>query len=256
MTRTCLAVLTCVLALPGCGSGDGEGGDPFTAVRDRTAERTDRASPRWERITTLAGSGPAQKGFTVADGAIQWRARYRCEAGGLRLSADGRPLAQASCPDAGATSDVRTGALTLGVEAAGRWRVALDQQVDTPLREPPLAGMGAGVLARGDFYDIERRGAGTATLHRLRSGRLALRLDGFSTSANSDLFVWASTARRPRTTVQAARAPHTVVRELKSTLGSQNYPLPAGVEAGDVRSVVIWCVPIRIAYTAATLHRR
>lgn len=242
------------LAITACG-GEERRSDPFTAVRDRTAERTDRASPRWEPLVTLAGSGPAEKAFTVADGAIQWRARYRCEAGDLRLSTGGRSLAESSCPGAGTTSDVRTGALTLGVEATGAWRVAVDQQVDTPLREPPLAGMGDDVLARGDFYDIERRGAGTAALHRLPGGRLALRLDGFSTSANSDLFVWLSTARRPRTSVQAARAPHTVLRELKSTVGSQNYLLPAGVEAADVRSVVIWCVPIRIAYTAATLDR-
>ena len=243
------------LAIMACGSEERHS-DPFTAVRDRTAERTDRASPRWEPVTTLAGSGPARKAFTVADGAIQWRARYRCETGDLRLSADGRSLARASCPGAGTASDVRTGTVTLGVEATGAWRVAVDQQVDTPLREPPLPGMGDDVLARGDFYGIERRGAGTASLHRLRSDRLALRLDGFSTSANSDLFVWLSTARRPRTTVQAARAPHTVLRELKSTLGSQNYLLPADVEAADVRSVVIWCVPIRIAYTAATLRPR
>jgi hypothetical protein len=56
--------------------------------------------------------------------------------------------------------------------------------------------------------------------------------------------------------VQANRAPHTVLRGLKSTLGDQNYVLPAGTRAGRVRSIVIWCEPIRIAYTAATLRRR
>jgi hypothetical protein len=46
------------------------------------------------------------------------------------------------------------------------------------------------------------------------------------------------------------------VRALKATRGEQNYLLPAGLRADRVRSVVVWCVPVRIAYTAAALRRR
>jgi hypothetical protein len=44
------------------------------------------------------------------------------------------------------------------------------------------------------------------------------------------------------------------IASLKSTLGSQNYVLPASVDEGSIRSIVIWCEPVRIAYAAATLR--
>jgi hypothetical protein len=110
------------------------------------------------------------------------------------------------------------------------------------------------VLARGRFYEIERFGRGEARLYRLPSGRLALRLAPFVTSANIDLHVWLTRSARPRTTVQANRAPHRDIALLKSTLGEQNYLLPAAMTLADARSVVIWCEPVQIAYTAATLR--
>jgi hypothetical protein len=235
--------------------------DPFSVVptqpTDSAAARR-KAAPRWEPLARLEGSGPATRSFTVARGAIQWRLRWRCERGSLALSAGTRTLARASCPRSGARSDVRPGRVSLGVDTPGAWRVVVEQQVDTALHEPPLAAMradAARVLGRGRFYDIERFGRGEAVLYRLASGRLALRLAGFVTSANVDLHVWLSRATRPRTTVQADRAQHDDVALLKSTLGDQNYVLPAGTTVADVRSVVIWCEPVQIAYTAATLRR-
>ena len=262
MSRTARLAVLAVVALAGCGGDSGERKgrlDPFTEVRDRTVTSPERASARWERVATHSGSGPASEPFAIDGGAIQWRARWRCETGRLALSAGSPRLAEAQCPREGTSTDVRTGPLELAVEATGRWRVVVEQQVDTPLAEPPLKAMrepGARVIADGRFYDIERKGRGDASLHRLRDGRLALRFDGFATSANTDLFVWLSTARKPRNTVQAARAEHVVLHPLKSTLGEQNYLIPATVRAAEIRSVVIWCVPVRIAYTAATLRPR
>lgn len=249
-----------LLGLAGCGSsGDDEAKrfDPFTEVRERDATQTQRASPRWEPVATLAGSGPATKPFTVAREAIQWRARWRCETGRLKLSVSKRRLTDTACPRRGTSAEVRTGVQELRVEATGPWRVALEQQVDTPLREPPLSAMRspeARVTAKGRFYSLERRSRGTAALYRLPGGRRALRLEGFATSANTDLFVWLSTAAMPRNTVQAAQARHTVLAPLKSTLGEQNYLLPKDLDARAIRSVVIWCVPVRIAYAAAPLN--
>jgi hypothetical protein len=264
------AALLCALLLTatGCGSSDStpsSSADPFSVVPTQPADSTiarRRAAPRWERVATFTGSGPATKAFTIARGAIQWRARWRCDSGTLRLSASSRAvrrsLEAAPCPRRGESSGFRSGRLELGVDTPGRWRLVLEQQVDTALREPALAAMrspAAHVLAHGRFYDIERFGRGTAALYRLPGGRLALRLTEFVTSANTDLFVWLDRAARPRTTVQAKRAGHRVLAPLKSTLGEQNYLLPAGTTAADIDSIVIWCEPVQIAYTAAALRR-
>jgi Electron transfer DM13 len=254
--------LLALVGLAGCGSQGEDAGkrfDPFTEVRDRNAEHTERASPRWERVTTLAGAGSSTRTFSVARAAIQWRVRWRCATGRLRLTTTSSrdALADAACPSRGTGTEVRTGAHALRIKASGGWRVVVEQQVDTPLREPPLSAMRssrARVIARGRFSSLERRGRGTAALYRLPGRRLALRLEDFATSANSDLFVWLSTSPRPRTTVQAARAPHRVLAALKSTIGEQNYLIPRTVDAREIRSIIIWCVPVRIAYAAAPLR--
>jgi hypothetical protein len=248
----------------GCGRDDASGGaeDAFSRVEAQPRKRLsdDRAAPRWEPITIMRGSGNRSRVFEVADDAIQWRARWRCREGRLALGLDPPPepgnlLARGRCPGTGEVESIENGKLRLSVRTAGAWRVSLAQQVTTPLQEPPLPEMrGAAVVAKGDFYGIERRGRGTARLHRLPGGRLVLRFEGFRTSPNSDLFVWLSQAARPLTTRQALRAPHRQFALLKSTLGDQNYLLPPGIRADSVRSIVIWCEPVRIAYAAAALR--
>ena len=261
-----LAVATpAVIALSSCGSDDGSP-DPFSKVEQRQGAREARAratvAPRWERVTSLRGSGDANPTVAISRGAVQWRVRWRCTLGdfALRLTPtprEGNPLATGRCPGSGKAPAVDTGKLRLGVRTAGPWRATVEQQVTEPLTEPPLPAMKAKkarVLASGRFYPIERRGRGKVDLYRLAKGRLALRFEDFDTSANTDLFVWLSNARRPRTTKQALRSRHDQFAPLKATAGDQNYLLPKGVRARSVRSVVIWCDPIRIAYTAASLR--
>jgi hypothetical protein len=260
----CVSVVV-VTALVGCGGDDDEERreDPFSKVDPQISKTRDRAAPRWEPIATLSGSAPDAESFTVSKRAIQWRARWRCSKGTLRMSVSPRPRssperAGGRCPDRGESSWIQSGRQRLSVRASGRWRVVVEQQVDTPLREPPLPAMraeGARVLARGSFYRVERRGRGRAALYRLPNGRHALRFEGFSTSSNTDLFVWLSEAVRPRTTKQAVRAPYREFALLKSTLGDQNYLLPRNVDVDRFRSIVIWCEPVSIVYTAASLRR-
>lgn len=270
LPRTSVAVASvAAVLLAGCGGGPerkSPGLDAFSPVEQRVGAHKvpRRASPRWAPVARLAGRGPATKAVSIDGEAIQWRARWRCRSGSLRLftaspsGAGRRLLEQGRCPGRGEAQSIGTGRVRLGVEASGPWKVVVEQQVDSPIAEPPLRAMrspAARVLARGDFYRIERRGRGEAQLHRLPGGRLALRLDGFETSPNVDLFVWTSPVARPRTSKQAFRAPHSEVAELKSTAGSQNYLLPRSLSAGEIRSVVIWCEPVRIAYVAAALRR-
>lgn len=255
-------LLLIAVAAAGCGREDRQaerGSDAFSAVERRTAEIRvgSHAAPRWEPLATLRGPTRGSREFSVARRALQWRVRWRCGGARLRIIVNGRRLRDGRCRP-GSKPSIGHGPIKLSAEGSGAWSVVAEQEVDTALREPPLPDMrarGARRLARGSFYPIERRGAGAASLHRLPQGRLALRLEGLNTSANTDLFVWVSRARRPRTTRQALAAAHLQVRALKSTLGDQNYLLPRGFDASGARSVVIWCEPVQIAYTAAALER-
>jgi Electron transfer DM13 len=256
----CLFVLGGALVLVGCGGDGDSAGDAFEAVEQQEAERSrqqrDIAAPRWEPLRTLRGSGNASETIEIDQDAIRWRASWTCERGRFELTANGREFGGGNCPGDGRWSSIDTGEAELRVSASGPWRVTVWQQVESPLREPPpeeIASGAAELLGGGSFYRIENRGQGTARLYRLPSGRLALRMEGFSTAANTDLFVWISENPRPRTTKQALNSPHEQIAALKSTLGDQNYLLPEGFDPARAHSVVIWCEPIQIAYTAAML---
>ncbi len=222
-----------------------------------------RAWPRWEDVRVLNGAGAlTTANFDIVRGAIQWRVRWQCEAGGrLRVNLEPPPkkpgpLVDGACPGQGEGFSIEAGQFNLNVEAAGPWRLVVQQQVDTPLNEPPLAEMQAPttkVLAGGPFYGVDKTGKGRAVLYRLPAGRLALRFEDFEVPGNSDLFVWASTAPQPKNSQEMVAAPYQVVGELKSTVGTQNYLLPPGVKEAEVRSVIIWCEPQRFAYAAAAL---
>jgi hypothetical protein len=267
--RAALA-LSALLAVAGCGGDDGNGaakgrGDPFTEVsREPSLTRTARrAAPRWVQVARFGGDSPARHAVTIAGGAIQWRARWRCSSDRLALTVQPQPRSAPDrpggrCPGSGDVTWVQTGRQELRVAASGRWSVVVEQQIDTPIAEPPLAAMrdpGARLLASGSFAGVERTGSGRARLYRLANGRGALRLDPFRTSSNTDLFVWLSTAARPRTTKQVVKARRLgPLIALKSTIGSQNYLLPRSVDPRRVRSVAIWCAPIQIVYTTAALR--
>ena len=258
--------LACVAVLTSCGDDKQRAErDPFATVTGEPggSGSLERAAPRWERVRAFSGSGEAAEAVEISGGAIQWRARWRCRSGQFALalsrrSPGGPPRVGGRCPGSGSSSWIREGRHGLAIAATGDWSVVVEQQVDTPLHEPPLRAMpqpGARVEARGRFSGIERRGRGRALLYRLANGRLALRLEDFATAGNTDLFVWLSEAALPRTTKQSFRAPHIELAALKSTLGDQNYLLPAGITAERIRSIVIWCEPVQIAYAAAPLER-
>jgi hypothetical protein len=256
------------LVLGACGGDDGAAtskkADPFETVgKQPSLTRTARrAAARWVTVARLDGAAPATHPVTIASGAIQARALWRCTRGSFALAVEPAPRSpldkpRGSCPGRGQTTWVKGGEQTVRVTASGRWSVVVQHQIDTPIAEPILASMrepGARVLKSGSFFDVERTGEGRARLYRLSDGRGALRLDPFRVSTNTDLFVWFSTARNPRTTAAAvkARRLHDVL--LKATIGAQNYVLPKGVDPRRVRSIVIWCQPVSIVYAAAVLR--
>lgn len=259
-----LHVVTTVLILlvaAGCRAEESASPSPVVQTADDTQAAAVRAAPRWERVATFAGTGDQRTpGFEIRAGALQWRVDVSCAgAGVVRVGLDGDPTPLVElhdCPAKAFGFSIRTGPGVLEVDATGRWEIVVDQQVDTAVAEPALDGMtDASRLAHGDFYGIDQDGSGTVSLHRLPGGGAALRLDPFLVTRNSDLFVWVSEARAPRTSAEALRTPHVQIDRLKATAGAQNYELPDSVDLDKVRSVIIWCEPVRTAYAAATLVR-
>ncbi|MCA1844746.1 MAG: DM13 domain-containing protein [Actinobacteria bacterium] len=244
-------------ALPPPGSATTPGGAATTAT---TAGETTKAAPRWETVATFSGTGPSDgPGATIAAGAIQWRVRWSCGTGTLRVTSTPAPkrpgpLVDAGCPGQGDAFSIRTGPTRIGVETPGPWALTVEQQVDDPIDEPAPADLGSATLvAQGSFFPVERKGRGRALLYRYPDGRRILRFEDFEVSQNTDLFVWLSESPKPETSAQAVAAGKVVLADLKSTLGNQNYPVPADVPAGHIRSVVIWCKPVAVAYLAAAL---
>ncbi|MBA3746577.1 MAG: DM13 domain-containing protein [Solirubrobacterales bacterium] len=233
----------------------------FTRVVGDTRKFAPEAQPRWEPVKMAMGASSAETSFEIAPDASQWKATWRCDAGGRVKIVDSRPgkddetLVDTACPRKGVQTETSVGAHTLRVTATGQWRVSIEQQVHDALEEPPLAGMTADrLVARGRFYSIQRKARGTVAMYRLANGRLALRFEQFYTTGSPGLDVWLSRAKRPTSTLQSRDAPHTNAGALRSTLGTYNQVLPAEVSAGGVNSIIIWCPTVTIAFGAAALE--
>jgi hypothetical protein len=264
--RTVLALLSLSLVLAGCGGGNDAGtgtrAPATTVAAGATTTTTDgpRSAARWETVTTFTGAGAFQTPqFSILPNAIQWRVRFTCATGTLRINSDPPPrrpgpVVDAACPKEDVGYSIVTGAVRMQIEATGTWKAVVDQQVDTPLDEPLLAGMTPDrVIAQGSFYRVEVRGEGQDKLYRLPDGRRILRLEDFATGENTDLFVWVSELAKPTTSKEAIESAHVELTNLKSTLGNQNYEIPASLPTERIKSVVIWCEPVQIAYAAAAL---
>ncbi|HVL06801.1 MAG TPA: DM13 domain-containing protein [Acidimicrobiales bacterium] len=264
--RTVLAPLLLSLVLTGCGGGPDETSSraPATTAAPADGPTTTAGGPRsaarWETVTTFNGSGAFQTPeFTILPNAIQWRVRFTCTTGTLRIESNPPPrrpgpVVDAACPKEDVGYSIVTGPVRMQIQATGPWKAVVDQQVDTPLDEPLLPGMTPDrVIAQGSFYKVEIRGEGTAKLYRLPDGKRILRFENFETGENTDLFVWLSEAPRPTTSAQAVGTPHVEISNLKSTIGTQNYEIPASIPTEKIKSVVIWCQPVQIAYAAVAL---
>lgn len=259
-----------VFALTAC-SGDGEQGNssapgtfPSTlpsVPKVLTQGESQRAAPRWEQVFVFSGSGPTETAaFTIPTVTIQWRVRWSCDAGTLRISLKPPPvrpgpLVDSPCPKEGEGFSIQKGDLRLNIEAIGRWKATVEHQVDTPLNEPPVPAMATGtVLSRGSFHKVDKTGKGTVELYQLPEGQLALRFsEDFEVFNDPDLVVWASELANPKTSAEVVAAPHLEIAALKSTRGSQNYLLPPGLNRSNVRSIALYCVPVPSVYIAAAL---
>jgi hypothetical protein len=109
--------------------------------------------------------------------------------------------------------------------------------------EPPA------VVRSGEFKGVDdfHFGRGRATLTETAPGAWSLRFEWFSVRNGPDLFVYLSTDPDGYTdgALEVAR--------LKATDGSFNVPLPAGVDPGAYRSVLIWCKQFSTLFAVAPL---
>lgn len=217
------------------------------------------STPYWRPLATLqGGAGTTSHSVTISGGALQWRAVWKCAAGGSLLvsGSASKPLIDSACPGNGTAFASRAGAVTLQVTAAGTWQVALDEQLDVPLDEPALASMtapGAAVVSAGTFYGIDAQGSGTVTVYRLADGTYELRLEHFYVTPNAALDVRFSTSVAPHSDGDVASAPVAHVADLVATAGWMNFAVPSGVDPARYGSVAIWCQQLQTAYSAATM---
>lgn len=273
--RRGLAALAALAAVAtGCGDAEPQAAAPPTpglsvtfpsvlpTVPKLLGGGADRAAPRWEELKVFSGSGVTETpAFTIEPASIQWRVKWTCESGNLKILARAepdrpstKPLAEAACPKAGEGFSIQTGDQRLAVEASGPWKATVEQQVESPLSEAPLPGMtDTSAVLRAPFYSVEKPGKGTATLHTLPDGSLALRFsDDFQVFNNTDLYVWLSRIPQPKTSAEAStEGSYREIAALKSTRGSQNYVIPRDIPQEEIRSIVLWCQPVPTAYIAA-----
>jgi len=274
LLRLVVPLLVTSALFTGCGGSEGGEAAPTTTVadttpfptalpppRDLTAGESERAAPRWEQVEVVTGNAPREIGpFTIGEQVIQWRAKWRCETGTMLVTTTPAPrrpgpLLDEKCPGSGEAFSRVKGEVKLSVQASGPWKLTVEQQVDSPLDEPPLPEMAtAQVLGRGDFYNVDKTGKGTAILYQLPDGRRALRFEaGFEVFNDPDLVVWLSEATAPKTSKEVSDSPHVEIAALKSTKGSQNYILPPDVPLSRIGSVALYCVPVPSIYIAAGL---
>lgn len=218
------------------------------------------SNPYWQTVTTLQGDGATTTAVTIADGALQWRVSWSCQAGGgLSVRTSGtqpKPLIDSGCPGSGSAFGVQSGRVSIEVRATGIWQLKIEQQLDKPVSDPPLAAMtapGAVAVSTGSFYGIDQEGSGRVTLYRLADGSYALRLDNFYVTPNSSLDVRFSTPAAPHSDGDVANSAVAPVAELVATAGSMNFAVPRMVDPNRYGSLAIWCLQLQTVYSAATL---
>lgn len=252
-------------ARPAAASRDAGGrpdAGPAPATTAQAGQSVLRSQPWWQGLATLEGRGSSTTTpFNVAQGALQWRATWTCQTGRLVVRAPGqaRPVVDAACPGQGLGYGARKGDVALEVTADGPWTIAVEQQVDVPLVEPPLPVMRAPdtrLVLSGSLYRMDQVGTGTLNIYKAADGAHLLRLDSFFVTANIDLELRFSPLEAPRTTEQFLSAPSVWAAPLDITAGSLNFTIPPDVDPMRYRSIVVWCPIIDSAYAAVTLRQQ
>lgn len=111
-------------------------------------------------------------------------------------------------------------------------------------------------VAGGELVSHEHTTTGTVAVLKLADGSRVLRIEDLETSNGPDLRVWITDAPVKEGTAGwhvFDDGAHVSLGRLKGNKGSQNYPLPEGVDLGEYTSVSIWCDRFDVSFGAAEL---
>ena len=93
--------------------------------------------------------------------------------------------------------------------------------------------------------------SGTAILGSTETNSAVLRLEQLQATPGPDLFVYLSPVTSPTTADQVMRGLE--VGKLKATAGETNYTLPAGLDLGQFKAVVIYCKSFNVIFGYANV---
>jgi len=113
---------------------------------------------------------------------------------------------------------------------------------------------GPSVVISGEFVEADdfHQGSGTATIYLLEDGSHILRLEDFEVTNGPDLHVLLVPNDDPLATGEIDG--YVDLGSLKGNLGDQNYEIPPDVDPATFGSVLIYCKPFHVPFSAAPLR--
>lgn len=143
------------------------------------------------------------------------------------------------------------------MEAAAANPVEVSEPMPTEIAAMPESQVQALLVVQGQFRDGDaiHTGSGDALLFQLDTGEHILRFENFSVINGPDLHVYL--VPRTDTGNPLDISGYVDLGELRGAMGDQNYTIPADVAASVLGSgglsVVIWCEPFGVLFSAANL---
>jgi len=135
------------------------------------------------------------------------------------------------------------------------WYLASPLWIDREVSETLADNVANQVLALGDFTDADRAHHGTGKVHLIDTGTGKLiRFTDFKVTNGPDLYVWLVKADGIEDSDDVKASEWVNLGALKGNIGNQNYPLPAGINLADYKSVVVWCRQFGVLFAKAELN--
>jgi hypothetical protein len=147
-------------------------------------------------------------------------------------------------------------AIAIVAGVPGLWYLASPLFLTQAVSEALPTQAGSTMVTQGQFgvVDAIHKGEGAASILNLPDGQRVLRVgDDFRVTNGPDLYVYLSGSAAPRSSADLHDAGAFEVARLKGNVGGQNYELPADLDLGKFRSVVIYCRRFTTVFSTAEL---